>query len=58
MAEAGVVNNRGVRATVKLGQGIGSMGANGGSVVQGSGSSRDGSEGAGGDSGHGDGRGR
>ena len=58
MAQAGVVNSRGVRATAKLGQGIGSMGANGGSVVQGSVSSRDGFDGAGGDSGHGDGRGR
>ena len=58
MAQAGAVNSRGVRATAKLGQGTGSMGANGGSVVQGSGSGRDGSNGAGGDSGHGDGRGR
>ena len=52
------MNSRGVRATAKLGQGTGSMGANGGSVVQGNGSGRDGSDGAGGDSSHGDGRGR
>ena len=58
MAKAGAVNSRGVRATAKLGQGTSSMGANGGSIVQGSGSGRDGSDGVGGDSGHGGGRGR
>ena len=58
MAQAEAVNSRGVRTTAKLGQGTGSLGANGGSVVQGSGFGRDGSDGVGGDSGHGDGRGR
>ena len=58
MAQVGAVNSCGVRATAKLGQGTGPMGANGGSVVQGSGSGRDGFDGAGGDSGHGGGRGR
>ena len=58
MAQAGAVNSRGVRATAKLGQGTGSMGANRGSVVQGSGSGRDGFDSAGGDSGHGGDRGR
>ena len=57
MAQAGAVNSRGVRATAKLGEGTSSMGANRVSVVQGSGSGRDGSDGAGGDSGHGGGRG-